>query len=125
MTIRGGRSRGEETSHEGSKHQQYQTQWSERGPNTSGNMNNISCCIGRYRGYTLLPKRGPISRNWATPVHCPLQGNCMGHYWRRHVTTRFPRMLSKDTGMSVPTRVHSLPEHGLSGYFRNRFPEKI
>ena len=34
------------------------------------------------------------------------------------MTTRFPRMFSKDTGMSVPTLVHSLPEHGLSGYFR-------
>ena len=33
---------------------------SERGPNTSGNWNNNSCCIGRYGGYPLLSKWGPI-----------------------------------------------------------------
>ena len=41
------------------------------------------------------------------------------------MTIRFPGMLSKDTRMSESTQVYSLPEHGLSSYFRNRFPEKI
>ena len=41
------------------------------------------------------------------------------------MTIRFPGMLSKNTRTSVSTRVHSLPEHGLSSYLRNRFPEKI
>ena len=41
------------------------------------------------------------------------------------MTIRFPGMLGQDPRTSVSTRVHSLPEHGLSSYFRNRFPEKI
>ena len=72
MTTRRDRSRGEKTTHKGDEYKEHQTQWSKGGPDTSENRDNISCCIGGYRSYTLLPEWGPIPRNGATPVHCPL-----------------------------------------------------
>ena len=72
MTTRRGRSRGEKTPHKGGEYKQHQTQWSKGGPDTSGDRDNIPCCIGGYRSYTLLPEWGQIPRNGTTPIHCPL-----------------------------------------------------
>ena len=69
--------RREKTPRKGGEYKQHQTQWSKGGPNTSGDRDNISCCIGGYRSYMLLPEWGPIPRNGTTPF----TALCKGTVW--------------------------------------------